>query len=78
MSLNYSNKIKTVEELCKIVGQPPRKDKVVMCHGTFDIVHPGHIRHLVYAKDKGKILIASLTVDKYISKGRTSHMFPRN
>ena len=69
MPQNYPNKIKTVEELCNIIGQPPRKDKVVMCHGTFDIVHPGHIRHLTYAKEKGEILIASLTADKFISKG---------
>ncbi len=23
-----------------------------MCHGVFDVVHPGHLRHLLYAKDK--------------------------
>ena len=40
-----------------------------MCHGTFDVVHPGHVRQLIYAKSKGDILIVSLTSDKYVNKG---------
>ena len=65
---NFKNKIKTVEELREIIGPPPREKKVIMCHGTFDIVHPGHIRHLVYAKGMADILIASLTSDRHIAK----------
>ena len=41
-----------------------------MCHGTFDVVHPGHSRHLIYAKSKADILVASLTADAHISKGQ--------
>ena len=33
-----SHKIKTVEELRRIIGPPPRAKKVIMCHGTFDVV----------------------------------------
>lgn len=62
------HKIKTVEELCTILGPRPRQKKVIMCHGTFDVVHPGHIRHLLYAKTKGDILVASLTADEHIRK----------
>jgi len=58
-----SHKVKTATEIVKAVGQRPRSTKVIMCHGTFDIVHPGHVRHLLYAKSKGDILIASLTAD---------------
>ena len=25
-----------------------------MCHGVFDVVHPGHMRHLLYAKEQGR------------------------
>lgn len=39
-----------------------------MCHGMFDIVHPGHLRHLAYAKEKADILIASITTDKHNEK----------
>ncbi|NQW23739.1 MAG: adenylyltransferase/cytidyltransferase family protein [SAR202 cluster bacterium] len=62
------HKIKTVEELSAIIGLRPREKTVIMCHGTFDVVHPGHIRHLMYAKTKGDMLVASLTADEHIEK----------
>jgi len=63
-----NRKIKTVEQLCAIIGKRPRQAKVIMCHGTFDVVHPGHVRHLLFAKTKGDILVASLTADEHIMK----------
>ena len=65
---DYRRKIKTREELLQIISPRPRKQSVIMCHGTFDLVHPGHLRHLMYAKSKADILIASLTCDAYITK----------
>ena len=73
----FSFKIITVKELRKIVGDRPRKTKVVMCHGTFDIVHPGHIRQLIYAKSKGDILVVSITIDKYVTKRPISPYIPQ-
>ena len=71
------HKIKTVDELCALVGPRPRARKVIMCHGTFDIVHPGHIRHLMYAKEKADILVASLTCDAHIQKGNVRPFVPQ-
>src|SRR5215470_17238595 len=65
----YKHKIKTAEEVHALVGNRPRKQKVIMCHGVFDVVHPGHVRHLLYAKSKADILVASLTADRHITKG---------
>ena len=65
----YQHKIKTPEELREIVGPLPRRRRVIMCHGVFDVVHPGHVRHLLYAKSKADILVASITADKHITKG---------
>ena len=65
----YRHKIKTAEELLQIVGARPRAKKLIMCHGVFDVVHPGHVRHLIYAKTKADLLVASLTADLHISKG---------
>ena len=42
---------------------------VVQCHGCFDIVHPGHLRYLRFAKDQGDILIVSVTSDEAVGKG---------
>ena len=68
IEVNFRSKVKTVEELKAIIGARPRAKKVIMCHGTFDIVHPGHIRHLMYAKSKADVLVASLTSDRHIAK----------
>jgi len=76
ISGEYKEKIRTVEELAEIIGQPPRKRKVIMCHGTFDVVHPGHVRHLIYAKQQADILVASLTTDDYIEKAHFRPFVP--
>lgn len=43
--------------------------KVVHCHGTFDLIHPGHIYHLEEAKEQGDILVATVTGEEYVNKG---------
>ena len=74
----YRHKIKTLEELCEIIGSFPREKTVIMCHGVFDVVHPGHLRHLLYAKSKADILIASLTADRHIAKGHYRPHIPQD
>lgn len=65
---SINKKIVTPNQL-KLIIKKKYKNKIIgHCHGTFDIVHPGHIRHFIYAKQKADVLIASLTADKYITK----------
>lgn len=42
---------------------------VVHCHGVFDLVHPGHIRHLQAARAEGDVLVVTVTPDVYVNKG---------
>ncbi len=42
---------------------------IVQCHGTFDMVHPGHIVHFEEAKALGDILVVTLTDEKHVNKG---------
>ena len=65
----YSHKLVKIDLIKKKVGKFPRKNKIILCHGVFDIVHPGHIRHLTYAKSQCDILVVSCTSDKFIDKG---------
>jgi cytidyltransferase-like protein len=74
----YGHKIKTAEEIAQAIGDRPRQKKVIMCHGVFDVVHPGHLRHLMYAKSKADLLIASLTADVHIAKGKYRPHVPQD
>jgi rfaE bifunctional protein kinase chain/domain len=74
----FSHKVKTPEQLRELIGARPRERKVIMCHGTFDVVHPGHVRHLLYAKTKADILVASLTADEHIKKGNMRPYVPED
>ncbi len=65
----YSFKLTKVENLIKKIGKFPRKKKIILCHGVFDVVHPGHVRHLSYAKSQADIVVVSCTSDKFIDKG---------
>lgn len=42
---------------------------VVMCHGVFDLLHPGHITHFKQAKAMGDILVVSVTAKAFVRKG---------
>ena len=43
--------------------------KIILCHGVFDLVHPGHVIHLEQAKAMGDVLVVSVTAAKYVRKG---------
>src|SRR5437016_8854630 len=49
---------------------------VVHCHGCFDIVHPGHIHHLQFAKSLGDVLIVSVSADTHVNKGVNRPLIP--
>jgi rfaE bifunctional protein kinase chain/domain len=73
----FERKIKTPAQLRELLGPLPRERKVIMCHGTFDLVHPGHIRHLIYAKSKASVLVTSLTSDAFIEKANHRPFVPQ-
>lgn len=69
-SIKTSDKIKTIDELTKIIaGLRKQGKKVVLCHGVFDLLHPGHIKHFEAARQEGDILVVTLTEDRYVGKG---------
>jgi rfaE bifunctional protein nucleotidyltransferase chain/domain len=43
--------------------------RIVQCHGTFDLVHPGHVVHLEEAKALGDVLVVTVTAEKFVNKG---------
>lgn len=70
------NKIKTIKQIEKIsVNARKRKRKIVYCHGVFDLLHLGHIRHFEKSKSLGDILIVSITHEDYVNKGPNQPYF---
>ena len=64
------NKIFLLENLKKIlVKEKSKGKKIVLCHGVFDLLHIGHIKHFKEAKRLGDILVVTLTPDLYVNKG---------
>lgn len=58
-------KLRTIDELRSILYDLKRKQKkIVFTNGSFDILHPGHIRFLTKAKSFGDILVLGLNGDK--------------
>lgn len=54
------------------------KKTIALCHGVFDLLHPGHLRHLAKAKEMADVVIVSITADKYVNKGPDRPAFPEN
>jgi rfaE bifunctional protein nucleotidyltransferase chain/domain len=71
-------KILTVEQVSAAVRAAQQAgETVVQCHGCFDIVHPGHIRHLRHARTFGTRLLVTVTGDAVMSKGEGRPLIPQ-
>ena len=46
-----------------------------LCHGVFDVLHYGHIRHLRAARAMCDELVVSLTADAFVNKGPNKPVF---
>jgi rfaE bifunctional protein nucleotidyltransferase chain/domain len=70
-------KIKRVAELAEVLNtlQVGGK-KIVHCHGVFDLLHIGHIKHLDAARKLGDALVVTLTPDRFVNKGPHRPAFP--
>ena len=72
-------KIIKIENLKKLVDHLKiKKKKIVHCHGVFDVVHIGHLKHFKEAKKKGDKLIVTVTTDKFVNKGSGRPIFKHN
>src|SRR5258706_6215095 len=71
------NKIKRIEDLALTLSALQAKGrKIVHCHGVFDLLHIGHIKHLEAARQLGDALVVTLTPDRFVNKGPHRPAFP--
>ncbi len=57
-------KLSGIVEILKKEG-----NRIVQCHGVFDLLHIGHIRYFEGAAAMGDILIVTITPDQFVDKG---------
>jgi len=43
--------------------------RIVLCNGCFDVIHSGHLAHLLEARFFGDRLVVALTIDEKVNKG---------
>jgi rfaE bifunctional protein nucleotidyltransferase chain/domain len=69
-----------MRDMCKEVSQAEFREKIrpwlkeeektiALCHGVFDLIHPGHVIHLEQAKAMADVLVVSVTAARYVRKG---------
>ena len=65
-----NEKIIKIDEVEELIGNyKSQGKKIIHCHGVFDLLHIGHIKHFAEAKKLGDILVVSITPDHYVNKG---------
>ena len=73
MSVSAAPKIRDLENLAdQLASLRASGKRIVHCHGVFDLLHIGHLRHLKSAREFGDVLVVIQggTIDK-ASPGRT-------
>jgi cytidyltransferase-like protein len=73
-----NGKLKEIEELAEVLGSIRDEKKIALCHGVFDLLHVGHIRHLERAKQLADVLVVTVTPDEYVNKGTHRPAFPED
>ena len=69
-SLINKGKIIKLNEHVNLTEKGRKSIKVVLCGGTFDILHPGHLLTLKKAKSLGDILVVIVATDETAEKTR--------
>lgn len=74
--LNSERKIKNLAELADLCAALRRQGKVIVhCHGVFDLLHPGHLKHFASARRQGDVLVVTVTADRFVKRGPGRPLF---
>jgi rfaE bifunctional protein nucleotidyltransferase chain/domain len=70
-------KVVSVEELAgRVAALKAAGQRVAHCHGCFDLMHPGHIKHLQAARRMADALVVTVSPDRFVDKGPGRPAFP--
>ena len=70
------DKIKSLDFFSQVIVEAKKSGKkIALCHGTFALLHIGHVRYFKEARKYGDILIVTLTADEFVLKGADRPIF---
>jgi cytidyltransferase-like protein len=73
---DIAQKILTAESAPSVIQALRENGKTIaLCHGVFDLVHIGHLRHFKEAASLADVLIVSVTGDAWVNKGPNRPIF---
>jgi rfaE bifunctional protein nucleotidyltransferase chain/domain len=71
------DKIRSIDELAEIARQIRKSGRTIaLCHGVFDLIHFGHLRHIELARKEADVLLVTVTADQFVNKGPGRPIFP--
>ena len=71
------DKVKSIAELAEIAEQVRKSERTIaLCHGVFDLIHFGHLRHIEQAREEADVLLITVTADQFVNKGPGRPIFP--
>ena len=77
--MNTETKVLSLKRLAEQLESIRSENKrIVQCHGCFDLLHIGHIRHFRQARQHGDVLVVTITPDQYVDKGPGRPAFPEH
>ncbi len=69
METRHAKIFNSFDDLNESLAKYRAEKKIAHCHGVFDLLHIGHIRHFHRAREYGDVLVVSITPDAYVNKG---------
>ncbi len=69
MKRSINSKIYELNALTSLLHNNFADKTIGLCHGVFDVLHAGHLRHFEEAIKHVDVLIISVTADEFVNKG---------
>jgi len=74
--MEINEKILNIEQISDFAGEQKRQgNKIVLCQGHFNTIHPGHLRFLENAKKQGDCLIVAVQGYNHLEKKNRKNFF---
>lgn len=74
--MDFKDKILNVAALVDKTNQAKEQNhRIVLCHGHFNVLHPGHLRFIQFAHEQGDQLLVSVLGDKLLSDEERKRYF---